>query len=72
MRYLKLKTLLIYIASAYAVVLALAFAVYAIGSKLGFPGQSYAFARELLGALQSPAPLMLILPAIWLSRRMNA
>ena len=54
------------LAIAYAVVIALAATVYLGGKLLGYPIQSYAFARELLGGIQSLVPLMLLAPAIWL------
>ena len=56
----------------YLLVLSLAFGVFILGRLMGFSVQGYAFARELLGGLQSLVPLMLLAPAIWLQRNFKA
>lgn len=47
--------------------------VYAIGFLVpSASGGFYAVARELLGGLQSPVPLMILFPAAWLQARFNS
>lgn len=65
------KRWLRYISVSYALVFVASFAVYFLGKLVGQEAQWYAVSRELLGALQSPMPLMLILPAIWMHRMSN-
>lgn len=60
---------LIYI---YLAILGLALFVYFIGKLLGHAQEAYAFARELLGGIQSLVPLMLLAPAMWLQSHFNS
>ncbi|MCB0761553.1 MAG: hypothetical protein KDC12_08530 [Flavobacteriales bacterium] len=50
----------------YALFLFLALGVYALAHLLGFSEAGYGFARKILGALQSPIPLMIMIPAYML------
>lgn len=55
----------------YAVAFALALLLYLVGMLSGFAQQVYPVSRKIVGALQSLVPLMILVPAIWLSRQWN-
>lgn len=48
---------------AYLAFLLLAVAVYGVARLAGHAAEGYGFARKILGALQSPVPLMILIPA---------
>jgi len=58
--------------SLYGVALAFAFTGNAMLRMAGSPEMAYLFSREILGALQSALPSMLMLPGIWLYRHSSA
>jgi hypothetical protein len=57
------KALTKQIVLAYVGFLFVAIAVYGISRLLGHSAEGYGFARKILGALQSPVPLMILIPA---------
>jgi hypothetical protein len=59
------------LASLFGAVIFLAGGVLIAGKTIGYGSQAYAFARELLGSVQSLVPLMILAPAIWLKDRLK-
>ncbi|MFM7234692.1 MAG: hypothetical protein ACKO7B_09455 [Flavobacteriales bacterium] len=48
----------------YAILVVIAFGIYAFGSLIDVKAEAYAFSRKVIGALQSIVPSMIIGPAI--------
>lgn len=59
------------LAFLFAAVILLSGSVLIAGKLMGRGAQAYAFARELLGSVQSLVPLMVLAPAIWLKERLK-
>lgn len=53
----------------YAALFILSFAIFLFGKITGTSERAYAVSREILGGLQSIVPLMVLVPAIWLSKK---
>lgn len=49
----------------------LALIVFSLGKLAGKSDKAYILSREIVGGLQSLIPLMIMLPAIWVSEKMN-
>jgi hypothetical protein len=55
----------------YIAAFAFALLLYLSGKLVGSVQQVYPVSRKVVGALQSLVPLMILVPAFWLSRQWN-